>query len=279
MSDKFGIYVFDTDCSHGIQSKHLLANTVEENKTKFTDRDISKANTSRRLEAILSFPSTKQFRHALENNVILNCPVESNHVITAKKIYGVHPATLAGKTTKKGSREIPITPALLIILDSKYKHFCISVDVLTINRVKFLTTIVPTIKHSTVTPIDKATANNLWSALKPTLNKYKKRGFILDEIRADGELGCICGIAEAFGVGKVNICASNKHEPCIERHHRVLEERMRALLAHLPFSRGPKASLQALTNYTTCLNNLFDLAGVPKTLSPTYIMECIWLEY
>ena len=42
---------------------------------------------------------------------------------------------------------------------------------------------------------------------------------ILDEIRADGELGRICEVAETFGVGKVNICASNEHEPHIERHH------------------------------------------------------------
>ena len=40
LSDELGIHVFDTDNSHELQSKLLPSNTVEENKTKFSDMDI-----------------------------------------------------------------------------------------------------------------------------------------------------------------------------------------------------------------------------------------------
>jgi len=81
-SSEFGFFYSDTDWSKNSHcDKHvLLASTVKDKKSKFTPRDVSKANKSRKLEAILSFPSTRQYKWAVESNVILDCPVRSHDI-------------------------------------------------------------------------------------------------------------------------------------------------------------------------------------------------------
>jgi len=279
---EFGFNYSDTDWSKNKHcNKHvLLASTVEDNKSKFTLRDVSKANKARNLEAILSFPTTRQYKWAVESNVILNCPVRSHDIEIASKMYGPHTAALAGKTTRRPSKEVllPSTPPFSSI-DPKYRRICICVDVLTVDGLKFITTIIPTIKHSTITAIEATKSTNIWAAMKPTINRYKRAGFTVDEDRGDGEFEAARPVIEAFGIN-LRVCANNEHEPYVERHHRILQERMRGLLANSAFNKLPKVLTRALAKLSTFyLNHLPWNLGVSKTLSPAYIMSGQRLDY
>jgi len=148
-SSEFGFYYSDTDWSKNSHcDKHvLLASTVKDNKSEFTPRDVSKANKARKLEAILSFPSTRQYKCAVESSVIRDCPARSHDIEIATKIYGPHTTAFAGKTTRRPSKEVRLpSPSPFASIDPKYRRICICVDILTIHGLKFLTTIIPTIK-------------------------------------------------------------------------------------------------------------------------------------
>ena len=181
---------------------------------------------------MLAYPSTRNLRRALETNVISNCPVTSSDVLTAFQIYGPNPEALVGKTTRRPSRtvELPSNDRYPVSLDPKYRRIVVCADVVTINTVKFLTTTIPTLKHSTATPIEDENRETMWDALRPTLVKYQAAGCVIAEFRGDGGFKCLKDVIVAQGVGVANITSRDEHEPYIERFHRTLEERVRCLL-------------------------------------------------
>ena len=83
-----------------------FVNTVSENKSGFTKRQIKAAEAARTLYATLLYPSLKDFKWVLSSNHIQNCPVTVQDVDVASKIWGKNIATLKGKTTR--GKSIPV---------------------------------------------------------------------------------------------------------------------------------------------------------------------------
>ena len=262
-----------------------VLSTVRLNKTNFTKRDVQRADEARELEAILAYPSMPHLRSSLENNCIANCPITSSDVLTSNEIFGPSPASLAGKTTRKPSITVPLPSSRVpITIEDRYKRICVCADVLIINGLKFVTTIVPTIKHATVTMIDKAEERNLWDAIKPILQLYQLRGFQVSEFRADGQFACLQRVLLASGVPNIRICSRDEHEPFIERHHRILQERARALLFQssdrYQLKSFPKKVIQGVMRYATFFTNALPApSGISKTLSPAAMMNDYFLDY
>ncbi len=153
------------------QSKSFAALTsVAAKKRMYTKIYQKRAEKGKELEAMLGYPSTRNLRRALEVNVILNCPVTSSDVLTAFRIYGPNPKVLVGKTTRRPSKTVELrsNDRYPVSLDPKYRRIVVCADFLTINTVKFLTTTIPTWKHSTVTPIDNENRESMWDALRPS---------------------------------------------------------------------------------------------------------------
>ena len=161
---------------------------------------------------------------------------------------------------------------------------CRCADVLIINGLEFVTTIVPAIKHATVTTIDKAEKRDLWDAIKPILQLYQLRGFQVSEFRGDGQFACLQRILLASGVPNIRICSRDEHESFIERHHRTLQERTRALLFQssdrYQLKSFPKKIIQGAMRYATFfINALPAPSGISKTLSPAAMMNDYFLDY
>jgi len=57
--------------------------------------------------------------------------------------------------------------------------------------------------------------------MKPTINRYKRAGFTVDEVRGDGEFEAARPVIEGFGI-KLRVCTNKEHEPYIKRYHRLL---------------------------------------------------------
>ena len=134
--------------------------SVAGNEQSFSKRDCGRARKVIDLEAMLAYPSRRSLRSALENKVINNCTITSSDVVTAQKIWGPNPEAMAGTTTRRPSTEVALPSnnnnVWPISIHIKYKAICLCADILTINGIKFLTTVVPTVKHSTATVLNKA---------------------------------------------------------------------------------------------------------------------------
>jgi hypothetical protein len=69
---KSGLHYYDPSKEHHM----TFVNTVLENKTGFTKRQIKRAEIARNLYKTLSYPSMKDFKWAILSNQIKDCPVK-----------------------------------------------------------------------------------------------------------------------------------------------------------------------------------------------------------
>ena len=272
------------------QAKSVAAlRSVVANKRMYTKKCQKRAEQAKELEAMLAYPSTRNLRRVLETNVISNCPVTSSDVLTAFQIYGPNPEALVGKTTRRPSRtvELPSNDRYPVSLDPKYRRIVVCADVVTISTVKFLTTTIPTLKHSTATPIEDENRETMWDALRPTLVKYQAAGCVIAEFRGDGGFKCLKDVIVAQGVGVANITSRDEHEPHIERFHRTLEERVRCLLCTFvnryelkqTFRFPRKVIIGAVRFSIMMINAITPESGISGTLSPGALFDNIHLNY
>ena len=112
----------------------------------------------------------------------------------------------------------------------------LSIDGLSVNSLKFLTTISHDVFYRTGQHINEATAINYEECMKEIYAVYKQGGFTIREIHCDNEFHKAMDnfAAEQDPVIKMNYAAAGEHVPRAERNNRVIQERIRANYFHLP---------------------------------------------
>ena len=75
--------------------------TVEENASKYTERQYKRAKLANDIYIKIGCPSVKDFKHLIANNLINNCPVTIEDVKNAEDIFGKNIHNLKGKTTRR----------------------------------------------------------------------------------------------------------------------------------------------------------------------------------
>ena len=107
----------------------------------------------------------------------MNCPVTVEDVIRADKIYGWDIHYLKGKTTRTQPTRlvtdyVEIPPSVL----EKNKYVTLSIDIMYINRIPFVTTFSCNIKFTTVKAIQNITKSQLVQWIKNMFPIYTQRG-------------------------------------------------------------------------------------------------------
>ena len=77
-----------------------LVTTVDDNKSKYTNTDYSRAQLARRIQRMIGRPSTRDFLHFVDNNLIPNCPITRDDILAAEHIFGPDLGSLKGKTVR-----------------------------------------------------------------------------------------------------------------------------------------------------------------------------------
>ena len=82
------------------------------------------------------------------------------------------------------------------------------------------------------------------------------------------------------GAPRLNLTASNVHEPYVERKIRVIKEQVRAVYHSLPFSNIPAQSTTHMVFFVTKLLNFFPVKrGISDQYSPKAIMSGEIINY
>jgi hypothetical protein len=131
---KSGLHYYDPR-----KEQHLtFVNTVSENKTGFTKRQIKCAELARNLYKTLSYPSMKDCKWVIRSNQIKDCPMTIQDIDVATKMWGKNIAALKGKTTQ--SKTHPVTrdnvkvPKELVKL---HKEVFLTTDIFFVNKIPF----------------------------------------------------------------------------------------------------------------------------------------------
>jgi hypothetical protein len=133
-----GLHYYDPRKEH-----HLtFVNTVSENKTGFTKRQIKCAEIARNLYKTLSYPPMKDFKWVIRSNQIKDCPVKIQDIDVATNIWGKNIAALKGKTTRSKAHPVAryyakVPKELLKI----HKEVFLTTDIFFVNKIPFFLTL------------------------------------------------------------------------------------------------------------------------------------------
>ena len=209
--------------------------------------------------------------------MILNCPVTVEDFIRADKIYGRDIHSLKGKTTRTQPNRlvtdyVEIPPSVL----EKNKHMTLSIDIMYVNIIPFVTTISRNIKFTTAEAIQKRTTAQLVQLIKNVLPIYAQRGLQVDNTLLDGEFVPLRTDLLTLGINP-NFATHNEHVPKIERQHRMIKECARACHHSLPFKVSPRLMLVEMVNNCALWINMFPPKGGIGSVSPRTLMTGIKL--
>jgi hypothetical protein len=275
---KRGLYNY-----HPRKEHHLtFVNTVSENKTGFTKRQIKCAEIAQNLYKTLSYPYMKDFKWLIRSNQIKDYPVTIQDIDAATKIWGKNIATLKGKTTRSKthpvSRDYVKVPKELLKL---HKEVFLTTDIFFVNKITFFLTLSGNICFTAVNHLADRTVLQIFKAFKEMYQYYLHRGFHITTVHVDGEFAPLKTLIEAMTGGPIlNLASANEHVPGIERRVQVVKERCQETQHSLPFHTIPKIMMiHIVLNVVKLLHFFPRKGGVSDTLSPKTIISGETLDY
>jgi hypothetical protein len=168
-------------------------------------------------------------------NAIKNCPVTTEDVNNAKKIFRTHMLSLRGKLTRRKStpvRKDGIEIPEELILQNFEIDLCI--DIMYVNECGFMTTIDQTIRFRSALPIENRTHEEYYRVLDMVLQMYNSAGFHNKTIHCVREFCAMMDkVKDDLGV-RMNFTNALDHVPEAERNKRTIKERIWAAYHQLP---------------------------------------------
>ena len=270
-----------TDLTTNYQVQHLT--TLEENKKFFTPREFERAKKARDLYHALGTPSTTDLKAMIRMNLIRNNQVTNADIDLAEKIFGPDVATIKGKATRR--KPIPVVEDLIDIPDeliSVQEDVTLAMDGLTVNSLKFLSTISLNLYYRTAHHMPNTTAKDYETPVEEVIGVYRQGGFTVNKIKCDNEF---CPVMDSLAANQrppitMNYSNPKEHVPEAERNNRVIKERVRATYHRLPYVHLPRALVKALVMEAARKLNMFpNKHGVSKYYSPRMILHHQNIDY
>ena len=160
----------------------VLVQTVEENLQGFSKREAADAKTARHFQVLLlgHFPT-----HAvidILNSGVLNCPVTTQDVLRAERIYGPPIAALKGKTKRMSSAISVATLAPRMTQQQQILH----VDLFFVKSIAFLVGVMTPLNYVLTSHLKDRSESTVFKALHAFINKAKSRNLDIQIITTEG---------------------------------------------------------------------------------------------
>jgi hypothetical protein len=279
MSDS-GLYYSD----YSAKDVHatVLVTTVDNNKSKYTKAEVSRAEVARKLQTSIGRPSTRDFVRIVNSNLLPNCPVSKRDIMAAEDIFGPDIGSVKGKTTRRTPRRVSTEDAFTVLPKSvhdRYRDVTICADLMHVNGITFFVTFSRHIRFGSIEVIPNKNQATLFKAMKQIAAVYHNGGFRIRHAFMDGAFECLRDDLHEMQI-MLNTTARDEHVGDIERFIRTVKERMRATFSMLPFDHVPDRMVMELAKREVFWLNSFPLAdGVSTTLGPRTIVTGATLSY
>ena len=134
-------------------------NTVEENKTFYTNCQFERAKRARDPYHALGTLSTEDFKAILRMNAVANNPVTIEDIKIAENIFGTYIGKMKGKTTRR--KPAPVVHDYIEILNElimTQREVTLCMDGMKVNGIAFLTTVSCNLQYRTAQFVKHQTA-------------------------------------------------------------------------------------------------------------------------
>ena len=225
-------------------------------------------------------PSTCDFLHFVDNNLIPNCPITRDDILAVEHIFGPNLGSLKDKMVRWKPRPVKVhianIPATIM---ARYRWVTLAADVMYVNKIPFFISIARDIKFSTAQKLDSQKAPMLLDAVKKIQQVYHRWGFEIAHLLMDGQFEHIRGDLYNLRI-TLNTVANDEHVPEVERYICTLKERSLATYNMLPFKQMPSCLIIEMVYTANQLLNMFPHPnGISQMMSPRAILTGHRIEY
>ena len=153
-------------------------------------------------------------------------------------------------------------------------------DGLSVNSLKFLTTITRHLYYRLAHYVNTRTAESYEKAIDLLVGIFNAGGFLLREIHCDNKFRpLMTPLGQKHSI-RMNFANPQAHVPRAERNNRVIKERVHATYHRLPYSNLPRIMVVYLVREATKKLNFYPAKhGLSKYYSPRMIVHKEGLNY
>ena len=261
-------------------TQQIYITTVTENKQKYSQVDVKRADGVRALQKVIGHPTTKQLSHLLDHHLIPNSPFTSHDVRRAEQIYGPDLGNLKGKTTQRNPPTMEqIMQQCPDTIIEQYGNVMLSADVMHVNGIPFFVTRSHHIHFGTMDVLPSLQGTDIGVALRRVVNIYARRGFQVTTALMDGAFAGLQDVCNQLQV-TLNTTSQDEHVGDIERYIHTVKECMRGISNTIPFKRMTRNMVMELAKAVVYwLNSVPSNTGVSPTMSPRTIITGQLLDY
>jgi hypothetical protein len=144
-----GLYYLDTASSEN--PTVLAVSTVENNKSKYANRNCTRATLACKIQILVGRPELKDFLRYIEGNSLPNCLITRQDAINAHHILGRDVGSMKGKTTRSTLPGIRANLANIPkAIMAQYRDITLCIDIMFVNKNSFFPLHIPkhTVHHS-----------------------------------------------------------------------------------------------------------------------------------
>ncbi len=176
-----GLYAMDPSDEKSYELKpkpYQFLNTVEGNMKFLSPRQQKRAKQARDLYEAMGTPTVEDLKAMIRMNLIKNNQVTTDDVNLATNAFGPDVGAIKGKTTR--SRPVPVTNNIVEIPDElldTQQDLIVSMDGLTINSLKFLSTISHELYYRTAQYVSQPVASVYEVCMDELFGVYTRGGF------------------------------------------------------------------------------------------------------
>ena len=243
-------YVCDFDRHVREQSEETVGRTyatVAENAKKYPERQIKAAKSARDLLQRAGFPSAGKLKELIASGNVINEATSIQDVDRSTDIFGPSVAALKGKMRKSQPTTIPLERPRSIVRGALVMH----VDIVFMRAVPYLFAVTTPLGYLTVevltaqaTPVAledmekfARSTQSVKKALFAMFNEYRARNYSIESLLTDNEGGMLKLADEIQHLGiAVNPNGPGQHVALIEHKAKILKERRRCHIHHVPFA-------------------------------------------
>ena len=116
----------------------------------------------------------------VKENMIMNCPVTIEDLMRSKKINGPSVQALNGKTIRTKPSPFVVSDYVAVphAIFEGNRNVTLSVDVIFVNRIPFITSIIRHLKFTTAETLHNCTTSQLVQCVTNVKALYKKEGLM-----------------------------------------------------------------------------------------------------
>jgi hypothetical protein len=181
-----GLYFLNTKTTGAA----LVTTVLADKKSKYSNRDYSRAVLARKIQNIIGRPSTQTYSRIVQEQQLCNwCPVTNEDIVAAEDIFGPNVGSLEGKTTRTTTEHVRSERTDIPIgVMNRYREVTLACDIMYVNKIPFFVSISRHIKFGTAEMLKSESAAQLITSIKLVMQTYVTRGFRVTSMMVDGQL-------------------------------------------------------------------------------------------